>query len=67
MKNELNIMVEDIKPYIIGITESWANNDITDAELRRFALRFFHSHSGATGVFCLICRTAYFRCAANLI
>ena len=36
-------------------------------ELRRFALRFFHSHSGATGVFCLICRTVYFRCAANLI
>ena len=32
-KNELNIMVVDIKPHIIGITESWANNDITDAEL----------------------------------
>ena len=32
-KNELNIMVNDIKPHIIGITESWANNDITDAEL----------------------------------
>ena len=30
-KNELNIMVEDIDPHIIGITESWAN--ITDAEL----------------------------------
>ena len=28
-KNELNIMVDDIKPRIIGITESWANNDIT--------------------------------------
>ena len=25
-------MVEDIKPLIIGITESWANN-LTDAEL----------------------------------
>ena len=35
--------------------------------LRRSALRFFHSHSGATGIFCLICRTVYFRCAANLI
>ena len=22
-------MVDDIKPHIIGITESWANNDIT--------------------------------------
>ena len=27
-KNELNIIVEDIKPHIVGITESWANNDI---------------------------------------
>ena len=32
-KNDLNIMVEDIDPHIIGITESWANIDITDAEL----------------------------------
>ena len=32
-KHELNIMVDDIKPRIIGITESWANNDITYAEL----------------------------------
>ena len=32
-KNELYIMVEDIDPHIIGITESWANTDITDAEL----------------------------------
>ena len=26
-------MVDDIKPHIIGITESWANNDMADAEL----------------------------------
>ena len=32
-KTELNIMVDDIKPHIIGITESWANNDITNDEL----------------------------------
>ena len=32
-KNELNIIVDNIKPHIIGITESWANNDITYAEL----------------------------------
>ena len=32
-KNELNIMAEDIDPHIIGITESWANTDVTDAEL----------------------------------
>ena len=39
-KNELNIMVDDIKPYIIGITESLANSDITDAELglERYAM-----------------------------
>ena len=30
-KNKLNIMVEDVD--IIGTTESWANNDIPDAEL----------------------------------
>ena len=30
-KNELDIMVDEINP--IGITESWANNDTTDAEL----------------------------------
>ena len=32
-KTELNIMVDYIKPHIIGIAESWANNVITDAEL----------------------------------
>jgi len=32
-RNELNIMVEDTDPHIIGITESWANKDILDAEL----------------------------------
>ena len=31
--NELDILVDEIKPHIIGITESWANNYITDAEL----------------------------------
>ncbi len=31
-KNELDIMVDEIKPHIIGITESWANNDIAHAE-----------------------------------
>ena len=32
-ENELNIMLEDINPHIISITESWANIDISDAEL----------------------------------
>ena len=26
-------MVEDVDPHIIGITEPWANTDVTDAEL----------------------------------
>ena len=26
-------MVDEIKPHIIGLTESWVNTDITDAEL----------------------------------
>ena len=26
-KNEFNIMVDDIKPHIIDITESWANEE----------------------------------------
>ena len=33
MKNESNIMIEDIYPHIIGITESWANTAITYPEL----------------------------------
>ena len=33
-KNELNITIEYIDPHINGITESWANKDIADAELR---------------------------------
>ena len=32
-KNELNIMVDDINPHIIDITKSWANKDVSDAEL----------------------------------
>ena len=32
-RNELSIMVEDTNPHIIGITESWATPDISDAEL----------------------------------
>ena len=32
-KNKLNIMVQYTNPHITGITESWANKDISDAEL----------------------------------
>ena len=31
--SELNIMVADSDTHIIGITEYWANKDITDDEL----------------------------------
>ena len=40
-KNELNIMVEDSDPHINGITESWANTDITDAELGLTVYKLF--------------------------
>ena len=32
-RNELKNMVEDIDPHIIGITESWATPNISEAEL----------------------------------
>ena len=32
-KSELDIMVADIDPHVIGIIESWANKDIVDTEL----------------------------------
>ena len=32
-ENELIIMVQDINPHIIGITELWANKDIAYGEL----------------------------------
>ena len=32
-KSELDIIVADIDPHVIGTTESWANKDIVDAEL----------------------------------
>ena len=31
--SELDIMVADIDPHVIGIKESWAYKDIVDAEL----------------------------------
>ena len=34
-------MVKDIDPRVIGITESWANKDIGDVELRLM----FHSYN----------------------
>ena len=49
-KNELNIMVEDIETHIIGITESWANTDITYAELGLIGyVRFRRDRIGRRG------------------
>ena len=48
-KNELNIMVEDIDPHIIGIIESWANIDITDAELGLTNVMFRKDRIGRRG------------------
>ena len=41
MSDIINIMVEDINPHIIGITESWANKDISDAELGQTGYEMF--------------------------
>ena len=37
-KTELNIMVDDIKSHIIGITESWANNYYPDLGLAGYVI-----------------------------
>ena len=42
-------MVDDIKPHIIGITESWANNDITDAGLALAGYVIFRKDRMARG------------------
>ena len=33
LKCQLNIMVDDIEPHKMDITESWSNNDVADAEM----------------------------------
>ena len=59
-KNELNIMVHDIKPHVIGITESWANNDITYAELRMAGYAMFRKDiMGRRGGGMLLSRKIY--------
>ena len=59
-KNELNIMVDDIKPHIIGITESWAHKDITDAELGLEGYVMFRKDRiGKKGGGVLLSRTLY--------
>ena len=37
-------MVDNKKPHIIGITESWANNNITDAELELDGYAMFRKY-----------------------
>ena len=59
-KNELNIMVEDTDPHIIGITESWANTDITDAELGLTGyVMFMRDRIGRRGGGVILCVKAY--------
>ena len=45
-RNELNVMVEDNDPHIIGITESWATPDISDAELGMTGYVMFRKDRG---------------------
>ena len=50
-KTELNILLEDIDPYIAGITKSWANKDIAEAELGLTGYVMFRRHrTGKRGV-----------------
>ena len=52
-KTELNITVDDIKLHTIGITESWANNYMTDAELGLAGYAMFRKYrTGRRGVEC---------------
>ena len=32
-KHEINSMVDDSGPHVIGVNESWSNKDMADAEL----------------------------------
>ena len=50
-RNELNIMVEDIDPHIIGITESWATPKISELGMTGY-VRFRKDRLGrrASGV-----------------
>ena len=50
-----------MKKRILVVTKELAKFQ----QLRRFALQLIHSHSGATGVFCLIGRGVYFRFGAK--
>ena len=43
-------MLDDIKHHIIGIAESWANNDITDAELGLEGYAMFRKDRRGGGV-----------------
>ena len=54
-KNELNIMVDDIKPH--RITDSWANNDITDADLGLEGCEMFRKDRRGGGVLLYIKET----------
>ena len=52
--NELEILVQDVKPEIVGITETWAHSAIADAELALEGYRMYRedrldTHNGRGG------------------
>ena len=51
---------------LLGSSDRFEKCLIFVEKLRHFALRFVHSHSGATGVCLPICRVVYVRCGAKL-
>ena len=59
-KSELNIMVLDSDPHIIGITEYWANKDITELGLEGYVM-FRKDRMGRRGggVLLYICQRYY--------
>ena len=68
-KTELNIMVDDIKPHIIGITESWANNAGLDIGYVPAGPHAFFRSSGQFGpqqfILCWPAGPVAFRSVAN--
>ena len=51
--SELNSLIDEHKPYVIGITEIWCDSSILDSELYLNQFNLFckdHSHSKGGGV-----------------
>ena len=59
-KKELNIMVEDTDPHIIGITNSWANTGISYPELRLTGYIMFTTRHGFLNATSCLTQLLYF-------